>query len=173
MRKIIVLALALAISAGTYAQTEEGSFLIEANTSFASIGGVLGGGTGFTLSSTDGSTIWNIGGEGGYFVKDNLALKFGLGYGDIDGITLFSWRVGAKYYVNNSIPFQVDFTGQNSDELFFGENSTYLGLQGGYAIFIGESKRVSFEPSLRYNISLNSDFFDDIFQIQAGFAIFL
>ena len=66
---------------------------------------------------------------------------------------------------------QVDYTGQSGDDFFGGENPSYLGLQGGYAFFLGEM--VSIEPSLRYNLSLNSDFFDDIFQIQIGFSIFL
>ena len=68
------------------------------------------------------------------------------------------------------VPFQVDFSSQSGDDFFGEEKPSYLGLQGGYAIFIGDM--VSIEPTLRYNISLNSDYFENIFQVQIGFSIF-
>ncbi|MDA6069427.1 hypothetical protein NJT12_07335 [Flavobacterium sp. AC] len=60
-------------------QTKKGKYLIEGNTSFGATGT---GNTGFALRSEDGTTSWNVGAEGGYFVMDNLAVKVGLGYGD-------------------------------------------------------------------------------------------
>ncbi|MEM1256881.1 MAG: hypothetical protein AAGC45_10440 [Bacteroidota bacterium] len=153
--------------------TSKGSWLIEANTGF-------GGGdfsvantanTSFGLSSSNGTTIWAIGAEGGHFIAEDLALKLGLGFTDLDGETIFTYKVGAKYYVNGSIPFQVDFTGASSD-LFFDEDPLWLGLQGGYAIFIADN--VSVEPGLRYNISLNSDFTEEgLFEFRIGFVIHL
>jgi len=173
MKKLLISAALLFLCFTSYAQTEEGTIMIEANTSFASIGGLLGSsGTGFNLSVVDGTTIWNIGGEAGYFVSDQFAIKLGLGFGDFDGASLFSFRVGGKYYAANKVPLQVDITNQSGEDIFGSENPTYLGLQAGYAIFIGESKRVSIEPSLRYNISIN-EVFEDILQLQAGFSIFL
>lgn len=175
MKNFLIVIVVLGITINVFAQgeqTQKGSVVIEANTNVGSIGGILGGnGTGFLLSTSDGTTIWNIGGELGYFTAENFAIKVGFGYGDFDGFTLVSYKIGGKYYVEGKIPFQVDYTGQSGDDFFSGENPSYLGLQGGYAFFLGEM--VSIEPSLRYNLSLNSDFFDDIFQIQIGFSIFL
>ena len=150
--------------------TSKGSWLIEANTGF-------GGGetrsahtanTGFGLISSDGTTIWSIGAEGGYFLANDLALKIGLGYSDFDGTSIFSYKAGAKYYINSSIPVQVDITGASSD-IFF-ENPLWLGLQGGYAIFLNNT--VSVEPGIRYNLSLNNDFTDEgLFEFRVGFVI--
>lgn len=60
-------------------QTAKGKWLIEANIGF---GETDTGNTSFRLSSHDGSTAWNVGTEGGYFVMNDLAVKAGLGYGD-------------------------------------------------------------------------------------------
>ena len=153
-------------------QTSKGKWLIEANTGF-SAGGEIGfvqhtANTGFGLYSIDGQTAWSIGTEGGYFVMDDLAVKAGLGYSDLDYTTVFSYKVGAKYYVISKIPFQVDLNGASIKDS--NENPLWLGLQGGYAIFLGEN--VSIEPGLRYSVSLNQDFYDKgIFEARIGFAL--
>ncbi|MEZ4856179.1 MAG: hypothetical protein R2812_06870 [Gelidibacter sp.] len=154
-------------------QTSKGKWLIEANTGF-SAGGEVGlvqhtANTGFGLYSVNGETVWSIGSEAGYFIMDDLALKAGLGYTDLDGNTsIFSYKVGAKYYVIGKIPFQIDINGASIKDAT--ENPLWLGLQGGYAIFLGEN--VSIEPGLRYNISLNNDFYDKgIFEVRVGFAL--
>jgi hypothetical protein len=150
--------------------TSNGKWLIEANTGFGGGEGLFGHSahTGFGLTSIDGETIWSIGFEGGYFVMDNLAVKAGLGYTDFDGISIFSYKLGAKYYISGIIPVQLDITGASYDDV--DENPLWLGLQGGYAIFIGDN--VSVEPGLRYNLSLNEDFTDEgIFEFRIGFAL--
>ncbi len=152
------------------AQTEKGSWLIEANTGFGGAGLGHAANTGFGLISVDGTTIWSIGGEAGYFVVNDLAIKAGLGYTDNDGSSIFTYKFGAKYYVNSTIPFQLDLTGGSIQDL--NENPMWLGLQGGYAIFLNDY--VSIEPGLRYNLSLNEDFSDEgIFEFRVGFVIFL
>lgn len=157
--------------------TAKGNVVIDANTTIGSYGGFFGGsGTSFFLSSSDGTTIWNIGAEIGFFVADNLAIKLGLGYGSIkfegsDGSSnLFSYKLGLKYYIVSKVPFQVDYSGQSGEDFFGDEKPSYLGLQAGYAFFIGDM--VSIEPALRYNLSLNSDSSENIFQVQVGFSIF-
>ncbi len=150
-------------------QTDEGSWLIEVNTGFGGDGlAAHSASTGFSLISGGDTTIWGIGAEGGYFVIDDLALKAGLGYADFDGLTVFTYKFGAKYYVISSIPFQVDITGSSIQDA--PENALWLGLQGGYAIFL--SDHISVEPGLRYNLSLNEDFSDEgIFEFRIGFAL--
>ena len=175
MKNILIVIMLVGISINLCAQnehTQEGNVVIEANSTIGSIGGILGGsGTSFLLSSSDGTTIWNIGAEVGYFVVENLAIKAGFGYGDYDGSGIVSYKIGGKYYIVGKFPIQVDYTGQSGDDFFGGENPSYLGFQGGIAFFLGDM--VSIEPSIRYNLSLNSDSFENIFQAQIGFSIFL
>lgn len=146
-------------------QTAKGKWLIEANTGF---GGAHAAETSFGLDSVDGETTWSIGAEGGYFIMDDLAIKAGLGYVDFgDDASAFSYKVGAKYYIMSQIPVQVDYSGASYKDA--DENPSYLGLQAGYAIFLGQN--VSIEPGLKFNKSLNDDFYDDIFQVRIGFAL--
>jgi len=167
MKKLILSAIAVMVFgfANAQEQTKKGKWLVEANTNF---GATAVGNTSFQLASSDGNTSWNLGAEAGYFVADNLAIKAGLGYGD-NGFdsTIFSYKVGAKYYLVNKFPLEASFTGASIKD--YDENPSYFGLQGGYALFVG--KNVSIEPGIRYNISLNNDFYDDVFQLNIGFAL--
>lgn len=146
------------------AQTEKGSWLIETNTNF---GAGHAANTGFYLSSSDGTTVWSIGGEAGYFLADDLALKVGLGYTDTSFDSAFSYKVGAKYYVESKIPVQLDLSGNAQD----GVSPMWLGVQGGYAIFLGEN--VSIEPGLRYNYGIGDAEDVNLFQLNVGFALHL
>lgn len=148
-------------------QTAEGKWLIEANTGFGDLA-AHGASTSFGISTSDGTTIWSLGFEGGYFVIDDLAIKAGLGYTDLDGFSLFSYKFGAKYYIISQIPVQLDLTGASIKDA--NDNPLWLGLQGGYAIFLNEY--ISIEPGLRYNFSLNEQYSEDgIFELRVGFAL--
>ncbi len=145
-------------------QTSKGNWLLEANT-----GTWATGNTSFSLTSIDGNTAWSIGAEAGYFVEDNLAIKLGLGYSDLgdffDGS--FVYKVGAKYYIDSQFPVGVDFTGASND----GNGANWLGLQGGYAIFLSDN--VSLEPAIRYNLTLDEEDAESAFQALVGFVIHL
>ncbi|KAB8152925.1 hypothetical protein EZY14_011080 [Kordia sp. TARA_039_SRF] len=146
-------------------QTSEGKWLIEANT-----GNAVLGTTGIYFTSFDGESVFNIGLDGGYFVIDDLAIKAGLGYGtdSASDTSIFSYRLGAKYYVKSMIPVTLDLTGSSIEDA--NENPLWLGVGAGYAWFVG--KNVSIEPGLRYNISLNEDFTDEgVLQLNIGFAL--
>lgn len=150
-------------------QTAKGKFLIEANTNF---GAAHGANTSFQFASADGSTAYNLGLEGGYFIMDDLALKAGFGYGGSkpdggESTNTFSYKIGAKYYILSMIPVQVDYSGATIKDV--DENPSYFGMQAGYAIFLGQN--VSIEPGLRFNKSLNDDFYNDVFQVNIGFAL--
>lgn len=151
----------------------KGSWLVETNTGFGggSFGIAHSANTSFGLVSIDGTTVWSIGAEGGYFVADDLAVKVGLGYNDLDSASSFTYKLGAKYYIASEFPVQIDITGASSDDLFGDENPLWLGLQGGYAWFVADN--ISIEPGIRYNLSLNEDFTDEgIFEFRIGFAFF-
>ena len=147
-------------------QTAKGKWLVEGNTGF---GAAHGAATGFQLSSIDtpagSETVWGIGAEAGYFIMDDLAVKFGLGYNDRGAEDAFSYKIGAKYYISSMIPVQIDYSGASYDNY----DASYLGLQAGYAIFLGDM--VSIEPGLRYNLGLGDSEDINVFQLNVGFAL--
>ena len=66
------------------------------------------------------------------------------------------------------IPVQVDYSGATIKDV--DEDPSYLGIQAGYAIFLGSN--VSIEPGIRYNLSLNDNYTEkDTFQLNVGFAL--
>ncbi|MEP2935711.1 MAG: hypothetical protein ABJM06_08330 [Gilvibacter sp.] len=149
--------------------TSQGSWLVEINTGF---GESSTSNTGFALRSIDGNTAYAIGGEAGYFVIDDLAIKAGLGYGDsgaegVDG--MFNWKFGGKYYVVGQFPVGVDINGQSGNDF----SPMWVGIQAGYAWFVADN--VSIEPGLRYGLGMNEDAGDgdfNVFGVNIGFNIF-
>ncbi len=165
MKKLLLIA-AIAVFGFTNAQDDsstalsQGSWVIEANT-----GSWATGNTSFSLTSIDGNTLYSLGAEAGYFVKENLAIKVGLGYADADSIDgTFTYKVGAKYYIGGEFPVGLDFTGASVG----GENANWVGLQGGYAWFVAPN--VSIEPTVRYNVTLDDMKAESAFQGLIGFA---
>jgi len=172
MRKIVVIIVFVLYGVSISAQ-EKGSRtdkgLIEVNTNF---GAFARASTSIEyLSFSGGDYSLNIGGEGGYFVIKNLAVKLGLGYGyskqsfSLRDTSTFSYKIGAKYYFFNKIPVQVDYTGAKLN--FLDESLNYIGIQGGYAIFL--AKNVSVEPGMHYSISLDDNI--DTLQLNIGFVL--
>ena len=139
-------------------QTSKGKFVIEANTGSASTGN-----TAFSFFSQGGNSAWAVGLDGGYFFMDDLAVKAGLGYNDAS--EAFAYKIGAEYYIDGQFPVGVDFTGQS----FTGGSINWVGLQAGYAYFLGEN--VSVKPALRYNIGLDEGQ-EGLFQGLIGFALY-
>ena len=72
MKKAYLLLIALTASTASFSQTEKGNWLLEVGTSAFSENLVKqGSSTGFSLFSTDGTTIFSLGAEGGYFDRDD------------------------------------------------------------------------------------------------------
>ena len=173
MKKLFLVG-ALALFGEVNAQTKDvlskGHWLVETNTNF----GVLSpSNTYIGFMSSDGTSLFKIGGEAGYFVANNLALKVGLGlttmtgedfYGDSETVSAFNYKVGVKYYIASQFPVQVDFSGISSE----GSSTSAIGFQGGYAWFVAPN--ISIEPGLRYDVSAD-DGGDGIFSGNVGFAI--
>ncbi len=152
-------------------QTAKGKFLIELKTQVGGVGGSLTN-TGFSFVNSNGYSSWSAGLDGGYFIADNFALKAGFGYADSNhgGSSVFTYKLGAKYYLNGKIPFEIDLSGSNMDYLV--DKPLFLGLSGGYAFFLGD--KLSIEPGLKYIAPLNNkDFLNSGFQFNVGFSIHL
>lgn len=159
MKKLLLIAIiAIGFVINAQGQTTKGKSVIEANT-----GSVTTGNTFFSLSSSNGNTNWSIGLDGGYFVMDDLAIKGGLGFFDINGFDAFNYKIGAEYFIISKIPVSIDFTGSTGNKL------KWLGLQAGYALFLADN--VALKPALRYNIGLDDQ--DGVFQGLVGFSLFL
>lgn len=182
MRRLFVVAAVALFSFSVNAQEEntsqnvsptaQGKWLIEANTKFGAFGADgYSGNTGFSFRDVDGRTEWNVGLEGGYFVVDNLAVKVGLGYGDSNNEfieSVFSYKVGGKYYIMGNIPVGLDLNGASSDSF----DPMFVGVQAGYAWFLGDN--VSIEPGLRYDYGFNEDAGDgdaNHLSLNIGFAL--
>ncbi len=178
MKKVLLLAAfavfglstSVAQDSGANGATAAGSYVIEINTGF---GESSTSNTGFSLRSIDGNTSWSAGGEAGYFLLDDLAVKLGLGYGDsgVDGVDgMFNWKVGGKYYVAGQFPVAVDVNGASGNDV----SPMWVGLQGGYAWFVADN--VSIEPGIRYGIGMNEDAGDgdfNVFSLNIGFNLYL
>ena len=192
MKKLLPLFMAILSVSTAIGQTQEGNILFELGFSPASgavglggIDGQLAPSTGIQFWTSDGSSFFSLGAEGGYFIMDDLALKAGLGFASFspdggDGTSSFLYKLGAKYYINSIIPVQLDFTGSTIEDqdapVGGGTVETpdpfWLGLQAGYALFLADN--LSFEPSLRYSSSLNSDFSDTgVLEFRFGFSFFM
>lgn len=179
MKNVILLFVAFILSFGTMnAQNEQltkGNIFLETNTGFGGPISTAGmGSTGLAFFIRDGAVSYSIGGEVGYMVIDRLAIKLGLGYSggndDSGALGIFNYKVGAKYYIIDQIPTEISLSGSSIQDL--DESPMFLGLQTGYALFLADN-RVSLEPGIRYNISLNSDVFKDFIQFRVGFVVHL
>lgn len=149
--------------------TDVGRFLVETSTSFSAISEIPLLGTGLSLFYFDGEIEGTLGGEMGYFVADNLAVKVGLGLSTFD---IYSSKLGVKYYGFNFIPVQVDLTvnANDFDQDFI--SSTWFGAQVGYAAFL--NKNITLEPTLRYNRTLDEESFNTNFwEFRVGLVAFL
>ena len=165
MKKLLLTAVAVFALTTVTAQTEKGSLLIETN-----IANQMLGTTSFSLLSADGEIVYSLGLDGGYFIMDDLAIKVGLGYASnsVTDENVFSYRLGAKYYLMSKIPLTLDYTGAIIKD--YDENPSWVGLGAGYAIFLGSN--VSIEPGLRYNVSMNDKFSkENLIQLNIGFAL--
>lgn len=156
---------------------EKGKFLLETNFSpFSSVGS-----NGFYLKKSENAQQWGVGGEAGYFVADKLAIKAGVGYTKTkQEIELMEssfnmdtqsvgYKIGAKYYIANHLPFQVDFGGIKVKNL---EHNFILGGQLGYAWIINNI--IIIEPRIRYDITETKDGYkqyENMFSAQIGFSI--
>lgn len=179
MKKIAFILFVLSISLVGYSQDSEsalqkGNIMIDVGVApFLDGSAFLGNTTGLSFLSVDGSTFLSVGADGGYFISDRQIIKAGLGYSDFDGSQFLSYRIGYKHYLNGTIPFQLDITGATNEDFdgFDNPDPLWLGIQGGYALFVNST--VAFEPTLRYDISLNSDFGDEnLFQLNFNFVLF-
>ena len=133
MKKITILVFTFLLVFAAYAQDEEtqinsatkkGNILFEVGTSVFGENTIKqGNSTGFSLFSSDGTTVFSIGAEGGYFITDNTALKLGFGFTDLDQTDFLTYKFGFKHYAGGNIPIQLDITGATNEDIDTGFGS--------------------------------------------------
>ena len=164
--KISLFLCALFLSGSVKAQdsadfNRNGRWLVETGYSFVS--GIVGGGTGVSYFSNDGSSLTSIGAEIGKFTSQNLAFKLRLALLSSEGLDLTNVGAGAKYYINGSIPIDV-----GAGILSGGGDSEFIGnFSLGYALNLAPN--IALEPAVGGFIS-NGEF---LFNFKIGFAMFL
>ncbi|MEM1322329.1 MAG: hypothetical protein AAGG75_18850 [Bacteroidota bacterium] len=141
----------------------KGSFMIE--TGYNVVGGISSG-SGFNLISGEGTTILSFGGDFGYFVADNFALKFRLSllglFDDFDDESLTIISVGGKYYLAGQVPLEASI-GVISG---FGATELLGNILVGYAIPL--AKNINLEPSVGLILSDG----DSLFNAKIPFVLF-
>ena len=172
IKKTLFLTMAILCMQQLHAQTEKGNFLIGVDS-----------GLSFFNQNRDGAediNIFNFFGNGAYFVADNLALGFGLGYGWSNTESVSTQRisviplaryyvgqffVGARYsYVRSRIEIDTSNEVRTSDEWD-------VGLQAGYAFFFND--HIALEPTLNYQFIDGGDRNIQTLSLRAAFTIYL
>jgi hypothetical protein len=154
MKKIYMLFLAMICLGEANAQTEKGTYL-------------LGGGAQFL--TTDGSSIFSLSPNVGYFVANKWALGARASLATGDGFS--SWNIGpfTRYYFGGKE--NASFFGQLGANIGGGKNSDTefgLGVGAGYAVFLNES--VALEFTAGYDKAGDNN---GIFGLGVGFQIHL
>lgn len=168
MKKVLFI-LGLATASLVSAQTEKGKLMVET----AVLSNNLTPNTGIGFSSEkDGGKMLNLGLNGGYFIANNLAIKAGVGYGNLryDKETVsetWSFRGGVEYNILGYFPIEVAWTGSNTPHVDY--NPSYLSTQAGYNWFLNDN--VAIKPLVRYDVSL-TDYYNDVVSVGVGFGFY-
>ena len=159
-KKIAAIAAALLVSAGAYAQFEQGKLYMNASL------------TGLNLSY-NGMNGFNMGAQGqmGYMVAQDWLLYGNVGYnhyGKSDLSDTFSVGAGGRYYIEqNGI-----FLGANCNVLHSkGFTDVQPGIEVGYAYFL--SRTVTLEPAVYYNQSFKSHSDYSTIGFKVGIGVYL
>lgn len=139
----MLICLSVFVFTSSYSQDSElferkGRVLVETGFSFLT---VFGSGTGFSLISSEGENISSLGFDGGYFINQDFALKFGISNLSAGG-SITSFQFGGKYYIGGVAPITI------TAGLISGEGgSAFLGnLNLGYGVKLANN--INLEPYL-------------------------
>ncbi len=174
---IIMTLMISGINAQEAGQTAQGIWLVEISSDIStSYGGGAIPPTGISLvySTTEDVLLYSLGGEVGYFVIENLAIKAGLGLNGYTKLfssnpsymegTDFRVSIGAKYYVSGNTPLELDYT------RFLGGEGALLGIGAGYALYLGD--HLALEPGIKYYMGLGPLMSGGSIVLRMGFSGF-
>ena len=173
MNKILLTTLLLTIFTFiTYAQTEQGGWLVGASTKLA-----------FTSTSFDGSddnvNEFDLTLSAGNFVADNLVLGLNLSYNSLSDSfdkqttslvgPFFRYYAEGTFFLGASYLLGTTKLGSGGTDFTF--NGNYLGLEAGYPIWVTEN--IAIEPSLNYAIGGGDFDGSSALGINIGFGLYL
>jgi len=121
----------------------KGRILVETGYSLTTT--FLGGSTGASVLLVDGESVTTLGINGGYFISEDFAIKGRVGLIN-SGESIFSFSVGAKYYINGNIPVELNGGLFSLPDFFSGRESIFQanGIIG-YGIKLAPN--INLEPS--------------------------
>ncbi|CAN5488294.1 hypothetical protein BH11BAC2_BH11BAC2_01600 [soil metagenome] len=180
MKVILTMAAALLLSVNTYAQTEQGHWLVGASSNLGFSSGKV------DKDQDDATTNFNITPTIGYFLIDNLAAGIALDFnssktGDYKSST-FGLGPFVRYYLPMKVFGQLSYafgSSTSNDGSGSGDvkaNTGDLGIAVGYAWMLNDN--ISLEPSIRYDLtSYKPDGADEsikgsTFGINVGFTLY-
>lgn len=128
--------------------------------------------TGLGFTNVQDVTRVDVGLEGGVFVADRLALVGSTGYQSLNSKYFqdqnnWMYGLGAKYYIADMFPLQVDWNGATGNS--YNPSASFVGTQLGYAWF--PYKNFSIEPRLRYDFSTDRTRYENVFSGGVGFGL--
>lgn len=159
MKKFLFVFAFVLASITANAQFEQGKWMINSSL------------TTFDMSFKSGDNHLGFMAEGGYLLKDNIAVIGTLGGDWKSGKDVYTIGAKARYYFSKvgffagaGLQYQnIQFSHAGSD------NSFGLKLEGGYAFFLGQS--FSIEPAVYYDLSFtDSDY--SRFGLKLGFSYY-
>lgn len=163
MKTLLCLFFLLFLGSTLSAQSNEfgrkGSILVE--TGYFLIPGLTSG-TGAFILIDEGTTLTNLAFDGGYFISNDFALKFGFGLISA-GESITSFAAGGKYYIGGVAPLELTggLLSAGGDSQFIGNASIGYGIQ--------------LAPNINLEPSIGGVFGEDSFNTKIGlrFALFL
>ncbi len=143
--QVIIIGLTLGfISTAISAQSDfirKGRVLIETGSSITN--SLSNEGSGASVLFDGGTSVLELGVEGGYFIGENFALKTRLGILSAGGVSLTSFAGGVKYYIARVVPVELTL-GSFSAEGIIGPLVTNASI--GYGIRLADN--INLEPSI-------------------------
>lgn len=155
MKKLFIIAFVL-ISGIASAQINQGTVLVGAssNLNFSSI----------KFDGNDRFSVFDLDAKVGYFVIDNLAVGFDLGYQKIDDFSSSNFGIFGRYYYQGKIFGGVGLSISKFEDQ---GNQTTIPFEVGYAAFITEN--IAIEPSFHLSVGDNTN----TYGLRVGFSLYL
>ncbi|WP_420316214.1 hypothetical protein [Ekhidna sp.] len=173
MKKVILIANLIAIIGCAEAQTDRGSWLLGASSSFGYSS------TSYDAVQIENASNFNLEVSAGFFLIENLAAGLNIGYDKtkqgFDGNTTSLFGPFVRYYVKGVFFLGTSYAAASREEIFASAGETkkfgFLAFEAGCPIWIVDN--VAIEPSLNYGIASGDDIVNSkTFGLNVGFSVY-
>ncbi|MBT1701861.1 autotransporter domain-containing protein [Chryseosolibacter indicus] len=163
MKKFLLIAVVMVMAFAANAQIEKGAVLLSggSNLSFMSI----------SPDNGDSFSRFSLNTKVGYFLIDNLGAGLRLDYNKQDEWSETIIGLFGRYYVNGNIIVGANFASyKENNEGRWDPSGVGLGIEGGYAAFIGKTFAV--EPTLNLDL-ISGDYDQTRFGLNVALTLYL